>query len=79
MREYLPEPLVYGGFLNKHDDLIASSSGGAFTALSDVFLTEEGAITCSIYNYQRNSTFDLCCINLWTHKKPAVKKKFAFF
>lgn len=43
---------VYGGWLQDQNALFASSSGGAFTALSDVFLQQGDVIVCSTYNYK---------------------------
>ena len=42
---------VYGGWLNDNKEVLKSSSGGAFTALSDVFLKSGDAVVCSTYNY----------------------------
>lgn len=47
----LPETKVYGGRLKNRAELLASSSGGAFTALSDVALAAGDAIACSSYNF----------------------------
>ena len=47
----LPETKVYGGRLKDRAELLASSSGGAFTALSDVALASGDAIVCSSYNF----------------------------
>ena len=47
----LPETKVYGGRLKDRAELLASSSGGAFTALSDVALASGDAIICSSYNF----------------------------
>ena len=52
MSEYLPETLFFGGRLKDRKALYMSSSGGIFTALSDVILDREGAIACSTYNYE---------------------------
>ena len=48
----LPETKVYGGRLKDRAKLLKSSSGGAFTALSDVFLKNGNAVVCSTYNYE---------------------------
>ncbi len=50
----LPETKVYGGRLRDQEQLRMSSSGGAFTALSDVFFSSENAVVCSIYNYNNH-------------------------
>ena len=38
---------------DKHE-LNKSSSGGAFTAISDVFLESRNAVVSAIYNYETN-------------------------
>lgn len=50
----LPETKVFGGRLKNRELLLRSSSGGAFTALSDVFIEKGYAIVCSVYNYAAN-------------------------
>lgn len=45
------DTIVYAGRLNDRKVLKSSSSGGAFTALSDVFLNNSNAVLCSGYNY----------------------------
>lgn len=47
-----PKTEVYGGRLRDREKLLASSSGGAFTALSDVFLGRGDAVACSTYNFE---------------------------
>lgn len=47
----LSETKVFGGHLKNRSALLLSSSGGAFTALSDPFLENGDAIVCSVYNY----------------------------
>ena len=42
---------VYAARLKNKADFMKSSSGGAFTAISDIFLNNEDYILCSIYNY----------------------------
>lgn len=54
MVKLLSETKVYGGRLKDRAELILSSSGGAFTALSDVLLKNGDAIACSAYNYETN-------------------------
>lgn len=51
MSELLSETIVYGCRLKDHAKLMTSSSGGAFTALSDIFLQSGDAVVCSTYNY----------------------------
>lgn len=48
---HLFETKVYGGRLKNRAQLLASSSGGAFTALSDIALAHGDAIVCSSYNF----------------------------
>lgn len=48
---YLPQPLIYGARLKDRTALMEASSGGAFTALSDIFLSDGNGIVCSSYNY----------------------------
>lgn len=51
MTNLLPGTKVYGGRLKDRKKLYDSSSGGAFTAISDVFLTNDDAVVCASYNY----------------------------
>lgn len=51
MDEHLAQTMVYAGRLKEEEILLHSSSGGAFTALSDVFLESGSAVVCSSYNY----------------------------
>lgn len=43
---------VYAGRIKDEDVLMASSSGGAFTAISDFFLEKGNAVVAAGYNYQ---------------------------
>lgn len=43
---------VYAGRIKNKEDLMASSSGGAFTALSDYFLNAGDAVVSATYDYQ---------------------------
>ncbi|MGN0417947.1 Coenzyme F420 hydrogenase/dehydrogenase, beta subunit C-terminal domain [Anaerostipes faecalis] len=45
---------VYAGRVKNKDALMASSSGGAFTVLSDSFLEKGDAVAAAVYNYQTN-------------------------
>ena len=45
------ETLVYAARVKDKELLKRSSSGGAFTALSDVFLERGDAVVCAVYNY----------------------------
>ena len=45
---------VYALRLKDKKELDKSSSGGAFTAISDVFLSLGDAVVSAIYNYETN-------------------------
>lgn len=47
---------VYAGRLKDRENLNNSSSGGAFTALSDFFLKNDNAVVAAIYNYENHTT-----------------------
>ena len=49
------ETLVYAGRIKDNSILLNSSSGGAFTALSDYFLKNENAVVSTIYNYKNHT------------------------
>lgn len=51
MINYLSQAIVYGGRLKDRKALISSSSGGAFTAISDLYLKNHDAVVCSTYNF----------------------------
>ena len=46
------EEKIYAFRIKDKDELLKSSSGGAFTAISDYFLSNQMPIVCSSYNYQ---------------------------
>lgn len=46
---------AYAVSLKNKDELIKSSSGGAFTALSDEFLKNGDAVVCTVYNYEKKT------------------------
>ena len=48
------DTLVYAGRLKDKAALLSSSSGGAFTALSDYFLKDGNAVVAAIYNYEKH-------------------------
>lgn len=50
-REKLIDTVVYTGRVKDKSVLMRSSSGGAFTAVSDYFLSNGDAIVCAVYNY----------------------------
>ena len=49
----LIDTIVYAGRLKDKSALMSSSSGGAFTALSDFFLKNGNAVVAAVYNYDR--------------------------
>ena len=49
------ETLVYAGRIKDNSILLNSSSGGAFTALSDYFLKNGNAVVSTIYNYKNHT------------------------
>lgn len=48
----LIDTIVYAGRLKDKSALMCSSSGGAFTALSDFFLKNRNAVISTVYNYE---------------------------
>ena len=51
----LIDTIVYAGRLKDKSALMSSSSGGAFTALSDVFLKSGDAVVAAVYNYENHT------------------------
>lgn len=51
----LIDTIVYAGRLKDKSALMSSSSGGAFTALSDFFLKNGNAVVAAIYNYENHT------------------------
>lgn len=49
------DTIVYAGRVKDRAVLMSSSSGGAFTVLSDFFLQEKNAVVASIYNYKTHT------------------------
>lgn len=47
--------IVYAGRLRDKTALLSSSSGGAFTALSDVFISSGNAVVAAVYNYNSHT------------------------
>ena len=47
--------IVYAGRLKDKSALMSSSSGGAFTALSDAFLKSGDAVVAAVYNYENHT------------------------
>lgn len=54
-REKLIETVVYAGRVKDKSILMHSSSGGAFTAISNYFLSNGDAIACAVYNYHTHA------------------------
>ena len=52
----LIDTIVYAGRIKDKSALMSSSSGGAFTALSDFFLKNDNAVVAAIYNYENHMT-----------------------
>lgn len=50
----LIDTIVYAGRLKYKSALMGSSSGGAFTALSNFFLKNGNAVVAAIYNYENH-------------------------
>lgn len=51
----LIDTIVYAGRLKDKSALMSSSSGGAFTALSDAFLKSGDAVVAAVYNYENHT------------------------
>lgn len=51
----LIDTIVYAGRLKDKSALMSSSSGGAFTALSDAFLKCGDAVVAAVYNYENHT------------------------
>lgn len=49
------DTIVYAGRLKDKSALMSSSSGGAFTALSDAFLKSGDAVVAAVYNYENHT------------------------
>lgn len=52
----LIDTIVYAGRLKDESALMSSSSGGAFTALSNCFLENGNAVITAVYDYQKHIT-----------------------
>lgn len=66
---------VYAGRLKDREDLNNSSSGGAFTALSNFFLKNGNAVVAAIYNYENNTT-EFQLIQDRSHREKAKGSKY---
>ena len=51
----LIDTIVYAGRLKSKSALMSSSSGSAFTALSDFFLKNGNAVVAAVYNYENHT------------------------
>lgn len=47
---------VFAANLKNNDEVLKSSSGGAYTAISNLFLDNDNAIVSALYNYESNQT-----------------------
>lgn len=52
----LIDTIVYAGRVKNRDILLKSSSGGAFTVISDYFLNNGNAVAAAVYNYESCET-----------------------
>ena len=50
------DTIVYAGRLKNKMELMNSSSGGAFVAISDYFLDNNNAVVCAVYDYESHAT-----------------------
>lgn len=50
------DTIVYAGRLKNKMELMNSSSGGAFIAVSDYFLDNNNAVVCAVYDYESHAT-----------------------
>ena len=71
----LSETKVYAGRLKNKENLLSSSSGGAFTALSNLFLEQGSAVICSIYNYDSHCP-EFCLITDVENRDRAKGSKY---
>ena len=55
MPKFLSDTLVFAGRLLNREELNQSSSGGAFTALSDWAFNNNYAVVCSSYDYDQHA------------------------
>lgn len=66
--------IVYAGRLKDKSALISSSSGGAFTALSDFFLKNDNAVVAAIYNYETHTAEFQMILDEKQHEKAKGSK-----
>ena len=63
----LIETKVYAGRIKDKEILLKSSSGGAFTALSDYFLQHGDAVVSATYNYETQlAGLNICSLSQGT-------------
>lgn len=66
---------VYAGRIKNRKILNNSSSGGAFTAISDLFLSRGDAVVCAVYDYTaKEMTFQL--MTTYTERNKALGSKY---
>lgn len=69
------ETMVFAGRIKDKNILMNSSSGGAFTAISDVFLNSGNAVACAVYDYaMKEMTFRL--ITTFKERNEAMGSKY---
>ena len=71
----LIDTIVYAGRVKDISVLMRSSSGGAFTALSDYFLNHGNAIVATVYNYE-NHTAEYRLIQTKEERDKALGSKY---
>lgn len=69
------EPLIYAGRIKDRDILMRSSSGGAFTALSDIFLEHGDIVIATVYNYQSHIA-EFCLLRTKAERDAACGSKY---
>ena len=70
----LIDTIVYAGRLKDKSALMSSSSGGAFTALSDFFLKNGNAVVAAIYNYENHTAeFRMILNEKWRERAKGSK------
>ncbi|MCD8348897.1 MAG: Coenzyme F420 hydrogenase/dehydrogenase, beta subunit C-terminal domain [Lachnospiraceae bacterium] len=67
--------IVYAARVKDRELLERSSSGGAFTAISDYFLEDGNAVVCAIYNYELHQT-EFCLVTDKKAREQALGSKY---
>lgn len=67
--------IVYAGRVRDISVLMKSSSGGAFTALSDYFLNNGNAVAATVYDYETHTT-EFCLIRTEEERDAAIGSKY---